>query len=141
AADVLASRFGNGDELDLSSVVVVVPGRRAGRRLLELLVQRHGERWPGLRPPIIETFESFPEHLYPVQRPLAPELTQLLVWMSALYAVPAERLRAAIPHRPAMQSVPAWVSLCQSLRRQHADLAAELHSFETVSEHLRRAGE
>ena len=141
AADILASRFGNGDELDLSSVIVVVPGRRAGRRMLELLVQRHGERWPGLRPPIIETFGSFPEHLYPVQRPLAPELTQLLVWMSALYAVPADRLRAAIPHRPAMQSVPAWVSLCQSLRRQHADLAAELHSFETVTEHLGRTGE
>lgn len=141
SADFLASRFGNGDELDLSGVVVVVPGRRAGRRLLELLVQRHGERWPGLRPPVIETFEQFPEHLYPVQRPPAPELTQLLVWMSALYAVPAERLRAAIPHRPAMQSVPAWVSLCQSLRRQHADLAAELHSFRTVSDHLRRTGE
>lgn len=141
SADFLASRFGNGDELDLSGVVVVVPGRRAGRRLLELLVQRHGERWPGLRPPVIETFEQFPEHLYPVQRPPAPELTQLLVWMSALYAVPGERLRAAIPHRPAMQSVPAWVSLCQSLRRQHADLAAELHSFRTVSDHLRRTGE
>jgi len=141
SADFLASRFGNGDELDLSGVVVVVPGRRAGRRLLELLVQRHGDRWPGLRPPVIETFEQFPEHLYPVQRPPAPELTQLLVWMSALYAVPAERLRAAIPHRPAMQSVPAWVSLCQSLRRQHADLAAELHSFRTVSDHLRRTGE
>ena len=141
AVDFLAGRFACGDELDLSGVVVVVPGRRAGRRLLELLVQRHGDRWPGLRPPVIETFEGFPEHLYPVQRPLAPELTQLLVWMSALYAVPAERLRAAIPHRPPVQSVPAWVSLCQSLRRQHADLAAELHSFETVSEHLARTGE
>lgn len=141
AVDFLAGRFACGDELDLSGVVVVVPGRRAGRRLLELLVQRHGDRWPGLRPPVIETFERFPEHLYPVQRPLAPELTQLLVWMSALYAVPAERLRLAIPHRPPVQSVPAWVSLCTSLRRQHADLAAELHSFETVSEHLARTGE
>ncbi|MFN5906738.1 MAG: hypothetical protein ACK5A3_11855, partial [Planctomyces sp.] len=73
AVDFLAGRFACGDELDLSGVVVVVPGRRAGRRLLELLVQRHGDRWPGLRPPVIETFERFPEHLYPVQRPLAPE--------------------------------------------------------------------
>jgi len=79
AVDFLAGRFACGDELDLSGVVVVVPGRRAGRRLLELLVQRHGDRWPGLRPPVIVTFEGFPEHLYPVQRPLAPELTQLLV--------------------------------------------------------------
>ncbi len=141
SADFLVSRFGVGDELDLSGVVVVVPGQRARRRLLELLVQRHGERFPGLRPPVIETFEQFPERLYPVQRPPAPELTQLLVWMSALYAVPAERLRAAIPHRPSMQSVPAWLALCQSLRRQHSDLAAELHSFAGVAQHLQGAGE
>jgi len=54
AVDFLAGRFACGDELDLSGVVVVVPGRRAGRRLLELLVQRHGDRWPGLRPPVID---------------------------------------------------------------------------------------
>ena len=42
SADFLVSRFGVGDELDLSGVVVVVPGQRARRRLLELLVQQIG---------------------------------------------------------------------------------------------------
>ena len=38
AAGYLRSRFERAGELDLGGVIVVVPGGRAGRRLLEILV-------------------------------------------------------------------------------------------------------
>jgi hypothetical protein len=38
AAARLATMYREGGQLDLGQVVVVVPGQRAGRRLLELLV-------------------------------------------------------------------------------------------------------
>ena len=100
AASYLIERFANGSELDLSSTVVVVPGSRASRRLLELLVQLAGERWPGMRPPRILTFAAFPELLYPPQKPFADDFTQLLVWRQALFSCPEQQLQAALPRRP-----------------------------------------
>lgn len=39
AVEYLVERFASSGELDLANLVMVVPGARAGRRLLELLVQ------------------------------------------------------------------------------------------------------
>ena len=76
AADWLISRYASGDELDLSKVVLVFPGRRAARRMLELLVQRGGSKWPAMIPPRMVTFNQFPELLYPQKFQLADDLTQ-----------------------------------------------------------------
>ena len=50
AAEWLAARFREGNRIDLSEALLVVPGARAGRRLMELLAQSAGqwrvrERW------------------------------------------------------------------------------------------------
>src|SRR5208282_5092487 len=44
AVDYLAERFGSPGELDLANVVMAVPGGRAGRRLLEILVDQAEKR-------------------------------------------------------------------------------------------------
>lgn len=139
--DYLITRYAHGDEFDLSKVILVVPGRRAGRRMLETLVQRAGERWPGMRPPRIVTFHSFPELLYPQQHPAADELTQLLVWRTALFTLPPQQIRAALPHPPDPASVNSWLALCKSLMRQHNELAAEGLDFDDVFTALSRSGE
>ncbi len=141
AADYLISRYANGDQLDMSKVILVFPGRRAARRMLELLVQRGGPKWPALIPPRMVTFTHFPEMLYPQKQKLADDLTQLLVWRKALYAVPAREIRAALPNRPHEDSVPAWMALCESLRRQHNELAAEGLEFDEVYEKLVQSGD
>jgi hypothetical protein len=89
AADYLIRRYAHGDQLDMSKVILVFPGRRASRRMLELLVQRGGGKWPALIPPRMVTFTRFPEMLYPQKQKLADDLTQLLVWRKALYAIPS----------------------------------------------------
>src|SRR5204862_1555798 len=70
-----ARRSGSADSADLRQVIVVVPGRRAGRRLLELLVQQAEEAGVVLSPPQILTEGSFPEQLYTPQKPFANRLT------------------------------------------------------------------
>ncbi len=140
AADYLISRFASGDQLDMSKVILVFPGRRAARRMLELLVQRGGEKWPALIPPRMVTFTHFPEMLYPQKAQLADDLTQLLVWRKALFAVPAREIKAALPQRPSEDSVPAWLALCESLRKQHNELAADGLEFDEVFEKLAKDG-
>jgi len=132
AADYLINRYANGNQLDLSKVILVFPGRRAARRMLELLVQRGGAKWPALVPPRMVTFNQFPELLYPQQQKLADDLTQLLVWRKALYAVQPHEIKAALPERPDENSVSSWLALCESLRKQHNELAAEGMEFDEV---------
>src|SRR5215467_14245966 len=100
AAEYLRERFERDGELDLSGVIVVVPGGRAGRRLLEILVgiaegtEGNGrqERLPHLvlTPPEIVTPERFPELLYEAKWPFADVLTQQLAWIEALRQAPRD---------------------------------------------------
>lgn len=140
AVQWLIAKYARGQELDLSGVVLVLPGRRAARRLLEILVQEAGQQWPAMRPPTTVTFESLPEQLYRAQRTLADEFTQLLVWRKALFAVPELELAPAIPKRPGPESVAAWLALCESLKRLHHELAADGLEFDDVHVHLARSG-
>ncbi len=140
AADYVIQRYAQADELDLSRVILVFPGRRAARRMLELLVQKCSAQWPGFFPPRMVTFQQFPEMLYPQQFQLADDLTQLLVWKQALGSIPARELSAALPSIPADEAVPAWLALCESLRRQHNELAADGMEFDRVYEELSKHG-
>jgi ATP-dependent helicase/nuclease subunit B len=125
AADVLLRRFGRDGELDLANVVVVVPGGRAARRLLELFVTKAAETQLVLTPPAIVTPESFPELLYHAKWPFADTLTQQLAWMAALEASPPESLKDFLPFPPQPGDAPRWLAVAESLRRLHTELAAD----------------
>lgn len=137
-ADYLIRRYASTDDLDLSKVILVFPARRAARRMLELLVERAESRFPSLIPPRMVTFLHFPELLYPQQKKMADQLTQLLVWMTAIRAVPPQQLHSAIATLPPETSLPSWINLCDSLRRQHDELAAEGLDFDDVFRILSR---
>lgn len=136
----LIDRYATPDQLDLSNVVLVFTGRRASRRMLELLVDRAADRWPAVIPPRMVTFQRFPELLYRQQRKLAEELTQLLVWKRALEAVPHDEIRIAIPSLPPSENISAWMALCESLLTQHNELAADGMDFDEVFVALSQAG-
>ncbi|MCP4505540.1 MAG: hypothetical protein GY826_04000 [Fuerstiella sp.] len=139
-AELIIERYATDDELDLRHVVMVFTGRRAARRMLELLLEKASSRWPAFMPPRMVTFQRFPEMLYPQRQKLADELTQLLVWKKALSAIPAGQLKAALPAIPGDEAVPSWMSLCESLRSQHNELAEEGMEFDEVAEALSRMG-
>ncbi|HLU47279.1 MAG TPA: hypothetical protein VK116_04315, partial [Planctomycetota bacterium] len=68
AVEHIVERFGSPRDatrkLDLSTVIVAVPGARAGRRLLELLVERAEQEGRDLIAPEIRTIGELPERLY-----------------------------------------------------------------------------
>jgi ATP-dependent helicase/nuclease subunit B len=125
AAEVLARRYAKGGTLDLANAIVVVPGGRAGRRLLELLVTKAEEGKQLLTPPTIVTPEAFPELLYEAKWPFADVLTQQLAWASALRSAPRELMAEFLPYPPDASDTSRWLAIGETLRRLHIELAAD----------------
>lgn len=117
---------------DLSKVIVVVPGRRAGRRLLELLVETADERQVRLTPPTVETVGRLPERLYRPQRKFAGDLVNRFAWTAALRRVADEDIRKIIPDPPGDHDISRWLSFGELLWKQHRELAAEGLDFQDV---------
>ncbi len=132
AAEWLAQKYAGRGEFDLSRVIVVVPGRRAGRRLLEWLVLRAERDGQRLTPPRIETLGALPEELYPLQRPLASDLVQQLTWAKVLRESKPDLLKKIVPRPPADDDALAWWAMGSLLWRQHGELAADGRDFGDV---------
>jgi hypothetical protein len=132
AVEYLLSRYQTEQRLDLSKLIVVVPGGRAGRRLIEILVERADEASLLLTPPQIATEGRLPELLYTPQHPFADELTQQLAWAEALRNMPTERRSSLVPHPPASNDFERWLELGDLLRRLHVELAADGLDFGQV---------
>ena len=133
AVEYLEGPAARGRMLDLGGTVVAVPGARAGRRLLELLVQRADERGWILVPPQIVTVGQLPELLYVNRRPFAGELLQQLAWIEALRRTGPERLAPLALVLPAEGDFAARLAVADLLGRLHRELAAENLGFEDVA--------
>ena len=141
AVDYLLGRFGSTGTLDLSGVMVATPGSRAGRRLLEMLVDRAERENIVLSPPDIMTIGRLPERLYEAKRQFADELVQQLAWIEALKRGEPERLKKLIPNPPADEDLTGWLALGEMLARLHRELAAEGQDFQDVADCGRRIEE
>jgi ATP-dependent helicase/nuclease subunit B len=135
AARRLSARYRKGELLDLERVLVVVPGQRAGRRLVELLAYEAEDNNLRLTPPQIVTQGALPERLYTPKRPFADDIAQEMVWAQALRGQPAAELRAFLPQPPAAEDFLRWVALGRVLRQLHDELAGDLLDFEAVARH------
>ncbi len=134
AAEWLVRRGKAGRELDLGRTILVLPGSRAGRRLLELLVERAEAESLLFTPPKITTEHELPELLYQPKLPFASQLTQQLVWAEVLQqTLPAIR-QHFLPHPPAAGDLTKWLQLADMLRRLHVELAADGLNFRQVLE-------
>lgn len=150
AVDYLVENFaraGSGEQskgvLALGGTIVAVPGGRAGRRLLELLIGRCKSDNVVLEPPQIVTLGGLPELFYEAKRPFAEDLVQQLAWVEALKTLnaaennggsesnngtesnDAERLRGLLPNPPAEDDLATWLSLGTMFGKLHRELAAD----------------
>lgn len=133
-ADWLLSKYSAGNMADLSQVSVVVPGARAGRRLLEILVDRARQGPLCLTPPLIETVGKLPEQLYKPKLEFATDLVQRLIWAQTLSQASPDLVEAVIPRPPAHRDILHWMAYGDLLRRQHSELAADGLNFQKVAE-------
>ena len=137
AAAWLLHRFGP----DLSGVVVAVPGKRAGRRLEELLAERAAAdpRARALWPPEIVTAGALTDRLLQLERPPASRLLRTLTWGQALRESDPRDLARIVKAPPDAQDSRAWLALAAELRNLHGALGAERLDFEQVAAAVARA--
>lgn len=137
AAEHLAARSSSAEYVDLQHLVVVLPGGRAGRRLLELLQRGAEARSLPLVPPTITTVGALPELLFEPERPAATGLARDLAWLRALEATDPDDLRLLSPRPPERDDTLAWADLAATLAGLHTELTGEGLSFADVAERSR----
>jgi hypothetical protein len=134
AAEWLLRDCGDGETIDFSGLLIAVPGGRAKRRLLELLVEKAEARGGSLIPPEIVTAGGLPERLYEPKQPFADDLIQRLAWIAALQAIDREQLLSLVRQPPESDDLPGWLSLAGVLSTLHKELAADRLDFDRVVE-------
>ena len=126
--------------LALGDTIVAVPGGRAGRRLLELLVQRGKSDGLVLEPPRIVTLGGLPELFYEAKRPFAEDLVQQLAWVEVLKSLSssasgaARRLGGLLPNPPADDDLATWLALGTMFGKLHRELAADALDCNAVAD-------
>jgi sulfur relay (sulfurtransferase) DsrF/TusC family protein len=133
AAEYLLQRYQRGAGADMANAIVVLPGRRAARRLLEILVEVSQQRGLLLSPPTLETVGQLPEQLYQAKRPFASGLTQQLAWASVLRDADGKHLQRVVAAPTAPDDVVGWLDLAQSVSQLHTELAADVLDFRDVA--------
>ncbi len=131
--DYLLQRYARGNTWDLDRVILVFPGGRAGRRLLEVLVEQADQQRLILLPPHLCTVGTLPEQLYESKRPFASDLVQRLAWVQSLQDIGPDACRPFIPQLPGNDDYVNWMSLGGLLQRQHRELAADALNFAEVA--------
>lgn len=132
AAQRLVQRYRHSRSLDLGRVSVVVPGQRAGRRLLELLAFLTADERLLLTPPDVVTEGKLPEKLYTPKLPFASDVVQDLAWAQALRDLPARQRDCVILQPPKSDEGLRWLELGRVMRRLHTEFAADGLDFSAV---------
>lgn len=138
AAAWLRNRFAQRHLWDLSNVLIVVPGARAGRRLLEIVVQQATQDPPvTFVPPTILTAGQLPEKLYSHDSSMADPIVGLLARVSSLRELDQTQpqvIRAVVPQPPKPMDFAGWLALAQDLTDLQSTLAAEFVRVADVPE-------
>jgi ATP-dependent helicase/nuclease subunit B len=134
AAELLLDRYASAGVADLSTGIVVLPGARAGRRLLEVLVEQAELRHLALVPPSIVPLGNFPEKLYEPEGRFADNLTSQLAWLNALRAIDDEQIRRIVPDPPDRNDPMRWLGTAELLNRLHNELAGHGLRFADVAQ-------
>ena len=126
AADWLVRERGS----DLGSVLVAVPGARAGRALGEAIARRTE---PAAASPKIVTAGAMTDEVLELEGVIADRLVRTLVWERALRSLDADVRRKIVARDPSVFG--AWVRLSELLRTLHGELATEGLSFSDALEY------
>ena len=132
AAAHLIEHYIEGPVADLRPATIVLPGQRARRRIIELLLDEAEVRGATLIPPEATTVGSLPELLHTSPKPFADEATSRRAWSRALRDVDRKAVEMAFPHLPESDSPTEWDELAGLLAGLHETLAREGHPFADV---------
>ena len=119
---------------DLSKVVCVLPGQRAGRLLLAQLLEHCEAARLRLIPPQVHTPGQMVDVLAPHREvATATSFEQILAWITALRTASPATLGPLLPHPPDDSAFMDWYHLAQTIDRLHEELAGDELSFADVA--------
>ncbi len=118
---------------NLAELTLVMPGRRAGRRLVEILAQTAPTYWT---PPNFLTLAQLSDQQCKWVLPRADDPLRMFAWIAALQALPTSVLARLLSSPPATKDLESWWPLAETLRALHAELAAENFHFGQVLAHV-----
>lgn len=121
----------------LDRTLIVLPGRQAGRVLLELLVRGCQQRGLTLMPPRIVTPGDLVDALLPPTEPVASTLECHLAWAELLRAAPAADLRVLLAVTPDEDDLRGWHAIAASFHYLWTELATAGRTFADAAD---RAG-
>ena len=133
AAAYIVDHYLHGQVADLRPATLVLPGRRARRRMIEVLLEEAEARSATLIPPTATTVGALPSALHTSLLPLADDLTCRRAWSHALRSVSQEALREVFPHLPKKGALAEWDELAGLLAGLHESVAGEEHRFSDVA--------
>jgi hypothetical protein len=135
ARHLVTTRGGSsGDRVDLGRFVLVVPGARAGRRLLELLVEQAEDGGRVLVPPHgILTVGSLPELLYKPALPLANRVQARRGWARALTRAPAADVERVFPDGAGVEDLVGKEAFARILDTLNREVGASGRTFRDVA--------
>ena len=132
AAAHLIEHYIEGPVADLRPATIVLPGRRARRRIIELLLDEANVRGATFIPPEATTVGNLPGLLLSSPKPFADEVISRRAWSRALRSVEREAVETVFPHLPESDSHTEWDELAGLLAGLHQNLAREGHRFADV---------
>ncbi|MHC4381152.1 MAG: hypothetical protein ACYSU1_08685, partial [Planctomycetota bacterium] len=127
AAERLLQEYGP----SMGHVTVAVPGRRASRRLMELLAQAAPPSWV---PPRLTTLMLMTREASHGVLPVAGPTLQTMAWVSALQELSEKQLQTLATEVPSSKDLDAWLPMAEMVQDLALELAAETWSFQAVSE-------
>ncbi|MBH06500.1 MAG: hypothetical protein CMJ20_09280 [Phycisphaeraceae bacterium] len=124
ATEWLWTRYRNGQSWDMGQVMVTVPGRRAGRRLLENFLKRVQQPIQ-LVPPQIVTAGELPVHLCQPPVVLATPIQSLLARIHVLQSLPSQQIKSLVTTVPNATDPGHWIAIAQQIETLIEKLAAD----------------
>ena len=125
AADILQDRYARGDAWDLGSVLIVLPGRQAGRRLRQILEQRAAGKGRRLTVPDMVTPADLPERLFTTPTQIAAPTETFFAWMSALRRLGEDDRQRLVPKMTEDDGPLAGAGLAEHVAQARAEMMAE----------------
>lgn len=133
AAAWLIERHADGRRCDLRAVRCVLPGSRAGRVLLHLLLRQCAEAGLRLVPPLVTTPGVLVDELAPADARTASALECTLAWMHVLREASPDLIAPLLPSRPDYYDWAAWHELAEQIVGVVDELSSELLGLRDVA--------
>jgi hypothetical protein len=133
AAEHLLDHYLRDGVADMRAATVVLPGSRARRRLVELLLDEADRRRAILVPPRTTTAGGLAEILAPPRGSVADPVLSLRAWSLALRSAGPGLVAEVFPHMDDTASPAEWDQLADLLAAMHQRLAGEGHRFSDVA--------